>query len=76
EIDRTTQELKEELISIQKLKIDFGIKYDRAIIPKEDIIVPYKNQLRYWGQTSAEIVEIPSAHYVFNCYSNWQDIIC
>ena len=76
EIERTTQELKAELISIKNLKTDSEMIYDKVIIPLQDKIVPSKNQLNYWKNKNTDIVKIESAHYVFNQYSSWREIVC
>ena len=73
---KTIQELQDELIAIKNYDIDYGIRYDKAIIPTQDIIIPYKNQLNYWKKTSAQIMEIDSPHYVFDNFKRWQDILC
>ena len=75
-INKPKEILKEELIAIKNFQPEIIIKYDKAIIPNKDIIVPYKNQLNYWRQTTTQIVEINAPHYVFNNYRDWQDIIC
>jgi len=75
-INRSNDELKEELIAIQNLKLNYELKYDKAIIPMKDNIVPYKNQLNYWENTDTEITQINSGHYIFNNFRAWQDIIC
>ena len=75
-ISKSTNELKEELIAIQNLKVDSSIDYDKAIVATNDIIVPYKNQLNFWQTKVAEIVEIKAPHYIFNNFKGWFDIIC
>ena len=75
-INRTTKELQDELISINDLKVQDCIKFNKAIIAKKDIVVPYKNQMNYWKETNAQIVEIDAPHYVFNYFQNWDEIIC
>ena len=75
-IEKSTASLKDELIAIQNLEINFAVNYDRAIIAKKDSIVPYKNQLNFWKTTNAELVEADCPHYVFNNFTSWGDIIC
>ncbi len=75
-INQTTKELQDELISIKNIKFDNSLKFDKAIVSKKDIIVPTKNQLNFWKNEKAEIIEIDAPHYVFNSFKSWQDIIC
>jgi len=75
-IKKNIEDLKEELISIQNFSNDGFIEFDKVIIPKKDIIIPYKNQLNYWKNQPVEIVELNAAHYVFNHYASMDDIIC
>lgn len=75
-INHTTEELQDELISIKNIKFENSIKYDKAIISKRDVVVPYKNQLNFWKKENTETVEIDAPHYVFNNFKSWQDIIC
>jgi len=77
EFSRSKEELKEELISIKNLKIEKEMEFDGAIIPLEDVIVPYKNQVNFWEkQKNCEIIKINSAHFVFNCYNSWRELLC
>ena len=72
---RSLNELKNELISLKNLKLNKLIKFNKAIIPMSDIIVPSKNQIRYW-ENIADITKINSLHYPFNNFKSWYEIIC
>lgn len=76
EISKTTKELLNELISIQQIEISNAVIYDKAVIPKFDKIIPYKNQLNFWSNTSAQLVELNAPHYIFDKYKTWQDLLC
>ena len=54
-------------------KNNFNANFDKIIIGKKDIIVPFKNQKRYWENNN--IVILDSGHYVFNLFNSWEDII-
>ena len=73
---RTKEELIEELIAIKNLKIENEIKFNKAIIPLKDRIVPPENQLNFWQKQNVELEKLNCAHYIFDCYSSWQEIIC
>lgn len=75
-IEKSIDELKEELISIQNLKINHNLSFDKAIIPLKDKIVPSKNQLNFWQNNSTTLEKINSSHYPFNCYKSWSEILC
>ncbi len=74
-ITRSIEELKEELISIQKLKPDSEISYNKVIISNNDKIIPSKNQINYWN-TRADYNLVNSTHCLFKEYLSWQEIIC
>ncbi len=54
-------------------KNNFNANFDKIIIGKKDIIIPFKNQKRYWENNN--IVILDSDHYVFNLFNSWEDII-
>ena len=74
-ISKTIKELKEELISIQQLKINQTINFNKAIIPLQDKIIPTKNQLNFWQKQNIKLEKINSSHYPFNYYQSWQEIL-
>ncbi len=74
-ITRNLNELKEELIAIQNIKLTDELNFDLAIISKNDRIIPTKNQLNFW-QNKALIKEINSTHCPFEIYNSWQDLLC
>ena len=74
-ITRPISELKEELISIQNIKLQDEIVFDCAIISNDDKIIPTKNQLNFW-QNKTKIKEINSTHCPFEIFNSWQDLLC
>ena len=74
-ITRTLQELKEELISIQKIELKETLTFDKAIVSDNDRIVPTKNQLNFW-ENKAKIEKINSTHCPFEIYSKWTELLC
>ncbi len=72
---RSTEELKQELISIRDLKIEKYLNFNKVIISTKDRIMPYKNQLRFWTEKGVEIIELNAPHYIFNLYKNWDELI-
>ncbi|WP_243347931.1 DUF452 family protein [Parabacteroides sp. FAFU027] len=75
---RDLDEQKEELAAI--LAFDFHanttskLKWNKAIIGKNDAIFPVENQLRYW-KSRTEIVEMEMPHYPFFEMKDWMVII-
>lgn len=74
-ITRPISELKEELISIQNIKLQDEIVFDCAIISNDDKIIPTKNQLNFW-QNKTKIKKINSTHCPFEIFNSWQDLLC
>ena len=74
-ITRELTELKEELVSIQKIKIEKELKFNKAIISNDDRIIPTKNQIAFW-KDKTQIVQIDSTHCPFEIYKSWQEIVC
>lgn len=71
---RQWQELKQELESLNSVKTELTMCFDKAYISTEDKIVPARNQLNYWlNKTSTELLSAP--HYPFNYFKSWQDIL-
>lgn len=74
-ITRELTELKEELVSIQKIKTEKELKFNKAIISNDDRIIPTKNQIAFW-KDKTQIVQIDSTHCPFEIYKSWQEIVC
>lgn len=75
-ITRKLNELKDELINIQKLELYDYLKFDYALISDNDRIIPSKNQMAYWNLYNTQIKEINSTHCPFELYSKWTEILC
>ena len=75
-VTRNTQALKNELISIRDLKVENYVEFNKTIISKKDKIFPFQNQMNYWETTNAQInISEDGAHYIFNLYQNWEDLL-
>lgn len=75
-INRPLEELKEELIEIQKIEIKETLDFDKIIISKDDRIVPTKNQINFYQSLNKNYEFIESTHCPFEIYSSWNDLIC
>ena len=74
-ITKTLKELKEELISIQNIKLDKELDFDCAIISNNDKIIPTKNQINFWeNKLSAKIIS--STHCPFEIFKKWSELLC
>lgn len=70
-------EQKEELEFLKKdiqaySDVDWG--FDCTLVSAHDGIFPAKNQVRYWF-SKARIVALDGAHYPFENFSSWNEII-
>lgn len=74
-ITKSVEELREELISIQKIELSEELKFDYALISNDDRIVPTKNQIAFW-QNKAPYKLINSTHCPFEIFKSWREIIC
>ena len=74
-ISRSLEELREELISIQKIELQNELDFDLAIISNDDRIIPTKNQINFW-QDKAQIKQINSTHCPFEKFEKWSDLLC
>lgn len=72
---RSVQELKDELIAIRDLKVDEYLQFDKAIVSSKDRIIPTKNQINYWQTMNVEIKDVEGAHYIFDSYKLWDELI-
>lgn len=72
---RTIDELKQELISIRDLKVEKYLQFDKAILSTKDRIFPFKNMQKYWLEKNVKIEEIEKAHYIFDEYKKWSDLL-
>jgi len=73
--NRGLENQKEELIKLLDYKSNNDYKYTKAIIPDKDLIIPTKNQIKYWENTDTKYIIIPSGHCPFYNYKTFSDII-
>ena len=72
---RSLEELKQELIFIRDLKVEKLFNFNKAILSTKDRIFPFENMQNYWSKHQVEIVEMEKAHYIFDSYENWSDLV-
>lgn len=74
-INRTTEELKEELIAQKSYKA-IETSFTKAIIPTSDKVIPTQNQFNYWEKKpDTKIQTVECGHYPFFAIRNWSEII-
>lgn len=72
EIDsRTTEDQKAELTALKKYEASPNYKFNRAIVSKNDNIIPTKSQLNYWE--NPELVD--GGHCIFFNYKSWEELL-
>lgn len=72
---RSIQELKNELVAIRDLQIVEYLNFDKALVSLKDRIIPAKNQINYWNSVNVLIEEFDGAHYIFDAFKNWDELI-
>lgn len=72
---RTIEELRQELISIRDLKVEKFLRFDKVVLSLKDRIFPFKNMQKYWFEQNVEISELEKAHYIFDSYEKWSDLL-
>ncbi|MDD4820365.1 MAG: DUF452 family protein [Flavobacteriales bacterium] len=50
-------------------------QWDVAVVGCNDMIYSAENQMNYWKNNAARIVELQSEHYPFGAYESWKEII-
>lgn len=72
---RLLAEQIEELYAIEKQcsELKRNIKWDKIFISEKDVIFPVNNQLNWWCNR-ADITMLPTGHYPFYYFSNWEEI--
>lgn len=72
---RTIEDLRQELISIRDLKVEKFLRFDKVVLSLKDRIFPFKNMQKYWFEQNIEISELEKAHYIFDSYEKWSDLL-
>ncbi len=77
---RSIENKKCELEQIQKLSCEKNCTqsakfFNKVFIGMNDKIISAKNQLNFWGETNAQIVEIEDGHYLFDKFTTWDEIL-
>ena len=72
-IENRVEELNSLYKKIKNTEIEYKHFYDKAIVSKNDKIIPAKNQINFW-QEKAKIIE--SGHFPYYNFKSWDEIIC
>ncbi len=75
--DRTIENLKDELVNIQKLsatKLDKEFEFDKVVVAKKDRIIPHSSQMNFWAN-HRNIVELNCSHFPFFEFNNLQEVL-
>ena len=57
-------------------------RFSKAVIPEYDLIIPTKNQMKYWNENKDNglndkpivLKTIPTGHCPFSVFKSWSDI--
>jgi len=83
-ISRFSENSKNDDIEILKKELEFihhctkscdvcNCDFDKVLISKNDKIISYKNQMRFWADKKTEIID--SGHFPFYVFSSWDEIV-
>lgn len=81
---RTTEEVRDELKTVLDASLEYlngtpapeTIKWDHALIPQKDLIIPVDNQVNYWSERNVPYTILEETeHYVFSKFTKWSEII-
>ena len=78
-VKRPVENRVEELNNLYKQKqnadVNYEKFYDTAIISKNDIIIPSKNQINFWSDKVKNIKMLESGHFPFYNFKSWDEIL-
>ena len=78
-VKRPVENRVEELNNLYKLMqnadVNYEKFYDTAIISKNDIIIPSKNQINFWSDKVKNIKMLESGHFPFYNFKSWDEIL-
>ena len=74
-IDNRVDELNNLYKLIKQTQINYESFYDFAIISKNDIIIPTKNQINFWTNNTKNIKMLESGHFPFYNFKSWEEIL-
>lgn len=49
--------------------------FNKVFIGINDKIISGKNQLNFWGETDAKVIQVDDRHYIFDLFKTWDEII-
>ena len=70
-VNRSFEEIKNELYELKNYSANENFKYDKIIISTDDKVIPTKNQTAFWGIEP----NINSGHAPFYKFSEWSELI-
>lgn len=74
-IDDIKNELAAIMTDLQKTDWESSI-YTDILISDKDMIIPTKNQLRFWTKAKArEVKRLESGHFPFYLWNSWDDLL-
>ena len=78
-VERTIENRVNELNSLYEMikntNVSYEGYYDKAIISKNDKIIPAKNQINFW-QNNAKTELLESGHFPYYNFKSWNEILC
>ena len=74
-IENRVQELNSLYERIKNTTVSYEHYYDRAIISKNDKIIPAANQINFW-QNNAKTELLESGHFPYYNFKSWNEILC
>lgn len=69
------KKLSEELRYILNNPTTKYYNFDRVFLGKEDRIIPYSRQLKYYKERETEIITLDCEHYPFKLLNDWRRVI-
>lgn len=73
---RSVADQKNELAALLETvvcKVEEDPIYTTAIVSSRDLIMPTKNQLRFWPEK--RVTRVDGSHFLFYSYDSWDDLI-
>ncbi len=71
---RSFESQKKELVNLMNYKSEIIYNFTKVIIPENDLIIPTKNQKKYWNESN-NIFTLSSGHYPFLLYNKWSELV-
>jgi biotin synthesis protein BioG len=72
-VESQKKELAALLKNVRELPCDEPSIYHHALVGNDDLIMPTKNQLRYWPEEMVQ--RVAGAHFLFYGFGSWESIL-